>query len=103
MALRAQGSRLLKIGEGEYRWRVRHKPTYSQGNAWTGMIVAVQSATAKGAVLIARLPEAHPGNWMGEPAGSVTPARVAALVEQALSAGWQPARPGPRFALSLAS
>ncbi|WP_234361375.1 hypothetical protein [Plantactinospora sp. BB1] len=84
-----------------YRWSVRRRPTYCQANGWSPLTFVVEHAEQKGAVLVAALPCAHPGNWLGLPSQPVLPGTVAAGVRQALAAGWQPSRPGWAFELFL--
>lgn len=33
VAIPKKGSRLISVDGTAYRWRIRHKPTYSQGNS----------------------------------------------------------------------
>src|SRR3712207_6874751 len=47
-----------------YRWRVRRKPTYSQGNAWKGITLAIERFDTKGAILVVEMHQPHPGNWL---------------------------------------
>ena len=58
-------------------------------------------ADTSGTRLVVALPYAHPWNWLGLPSAPVRPAIVAAGIRQALSAGWQPRRPGPAFTMAL--
>jgi hypothetical protein len=57
--------------------------------------------TIDGAAFRLTMPCAHPGNWMGLPAGAVLPGTVASAIAQALAGSWRPEVPGPPFALPL--
>ncbi|WP_245646847.1 hypothetical protein [Microtetraspora niveoalba] len=85
-----------------YRWRVRHKPTYCQGNGWTPMTFAVELAEKPGNVLLVTLPYARPDNWLLERSVSVRPALVARCVRRAINEGWAPHAPGSAHRLELA-
>ncbi|WP_283138518.1 hypothetical protein [Rhizohabitans arisaemae] len=101
MAMPRKGSRLIMVDEVVFRWRVRHKPTYSQGNGWVPLTFAVEHATSPGAVLMVTFPCARPDNWLGLPSVGIRPNLVAAYVRWALDEGWVPAHVGPAFSLTL--
>ncbi|MFC7648347.1 hypothetical protein ACFQX6_53805 [Streptosporangium lutulentum] len=61
-----KGTRLITVDGIVYRWRVRHKPTYNQGNSWSPLSFAVERAEEPGGVLVVSLPCARPDNWRGE-------------------------------------
>jgi hypothetical protein len=46
VALVRKGCRQIVVDGVTYRWHVRRKPTYSQGNGWTPLTFAVEDATA---------------------------------------------------------
>ncbi|GAA1383057.1 hypothetical protein [Catellatospora chokoriensis] len=103
MTLPSKGSRRIVVDGVEFRWTVRRRPTYNQANGWSPLtFVAELAAEEPGAVLVVSMPYAHPGNWIGYLGGSVRPVAVAAGIREALTGGWQPAKPGPAFALTLA-
>ncbi|MFF0123748.1 hypothetical protein ACFYP7_31205 [Micromonospora arida] len=101
MTLAIKGSRRIAVDGVTYRWSVRRRPTYCQANGWSPLTFVVELAGQPGAVLVAALPCAHPGNWIGLPSQPVLPGTVAVGVRRALAAGWQPSRPGPAFELLL--
>lgn len=101
MALARKGSRRIAVDGLEFRWLVRRKPTYCQARGWSPLTFIAELADKSGARLVVALPYAHPRNWLNLPSASVRPATVAAAIRQALSAGWQPHRPGPAFTLAL--
>jgi hypothetical protein len=90
MAIPRKGSRKIEVSGYRLIWRIRRKPTYSQGNAWSPMTIAVASASGRGSTLIVNLDVTRPDAWLLPSAVSVTPADVAHLVSEALSDGWQP-------------
>lgn len=101
MTLARKGTRRIIVGGVEFRWKVRHKPTYGQANGWTPLIFVAELAEHPGALLVVSLPYAHPGNWFVLPTVSVLPRTVASAIKLAMDRGWQPSRPGPAFKLSL--
>jgi hypothetical protein len=90
VALPKKGSRLITVSETVYRWRVRHKPTYCQGNGWTPMTFAIELAEKPGNALLVTLPYARPDNWLCEQWTSIRPALV-----------WTPHLPGSAHRLEL--
>lgn len=101
MSLAKKGARLITVDGVSYRWRVRDKPTYCQGSVFTPLTFAVEQADPPGATLVVKTQQAHPSNWMGEPAVPVRPAHVVAAIRMALVGGWQPAQSRPVFYLDL--
>lgn len=101
MTLVKKGSRQIVVDGDTYRWRVRHKPGYSQGNGWTPLTFAVEAAAAPGRTLVVRTGYAHPENWLGLPTSAVRPADVAQAVRNALLRGWSPDAAGSPFILDL--
>ncbi|GAA2818724.1 hypothetical protein ABT362_01765 [Nonomuraea rubra] len=101
MAMPKKGSRLIDVGGTGFRWRVRHKPTYCQGNGWSPLTFAVERAEEPGGVLVVSLPCARPDNWLGERTIAVRPVLVGACIRRAVERGWDPgSRAG--FALTVA-
>jgi hypothetical protein len=103
VAMPRKGSRLITVGGVEYRWLVRHKPTYAQGTCQSPLTVAVELATHPGAVAVLVLPHAHPCNWMAAPTAPVQPATVAHGIRKALGGGWDPGQPGSQHRVTLDS
>ena len=101
MALLRKGSRFIVVDGCRFRWRVRHKTTYSQGLCWSGLILAVDVAEKKGAILVVRVPQLHPSNWLREATRPLLPAQVSHYIRQALISGWQPTVQGKPFHLTL--
>lgn len=102
MALVRKGSRQIVVDGVTYRWRIRHKPSYSQGNGWTPLTFAVEDATDPGTTLVVRTGHAHPQNWLGLPTKPVLPADVMHAIRTARSQGWTPTTSGSPFLLKLA-
>jgi hypothetical protein len=102
-ALNKKGSRRITVDGTEYRWRIRHKPSYCQGLCWTPLRFAVEIAEAEfpGTTLVVTTGQPHPSNWMGIEAVPVRPAQVAAGIREARAQGWDPTRPGVPFVLDL--
>lgn len=101
MTLAVKGSRKITVDGVVYRWSVRRRPTYCQALGWSPLSFVVEREEQPGALMVASLPCAHPGNWLGLPSQPVLPGTVALGVRQALAAGWLPSRRGPAFELLL--
>jgi hypothetical protein len=97
MSIPKKGSRRVVVDDIEYRWRVRSRPTYDQALGDASLLLAIEQAGRRGAVLVVTLSQPHPSNWMLKPSEAVTPARVAEYIRKALSDGWCPAVSGAQF------
>lgn len=94
-----KGSRLITVDGAVYRWRIRYRPTYCQGNGWTPLRFAVERAEEPEGVLVVSLPFARPDNWLGERTIAVRPLLVAGCIRRALEKGWNSG--GPGFTLTV--
>ncbi|MET9145622.1 hypothetical protein ACIGZH_33320 [Streptomyces sp. NPDC058319] len=101
MGLVRKRSRRIAVDGMAYRWRLRGRPTYSQGLAWSPCTFAVEHADTPGATLVVTTDQPHPSNWIGREAEPVLPSGVATAVRLALREGWTPTVPGPAFHLDL--
>ncbi|WP_216618733.1 hypothetical protein [Corallococcus carmarthensis] len=98
MSIPKKGSRRVRFGETDYDWRIRKKPTYSQGVADTPMLLAIQaSADVPRRVLVVDLRVSRPDNWLSPHQTGVTPAMVRDIIRRALAAGWIPLGAGSPF------
>ena len=102
MSIVKKGSRRIVVDGVAYRWTVRPKPSYSQGNAWSNLTFAVQREMLGQSVLVATVGGARPDNWINVSSAVVTPALVEGAVRRALAQGWLPMQPGSPFVLTLA-
>ncbi len=96
-----KGSRLITVDGAVYRWRVRHKPTYHQGNGWSPMIFGVERAEEPGGVLVVSLPCARPDSWLGERTIAIRPILVSGCIRRAIEQGWNARKPGSAFPLAV--
>lgn len=101
MSIPKKGSRLIRVDGTTYRWRVRKRPTYSQGVGDTPLTFAVEKAELAGTTLHVTMPQDHPSNWMGGVAEPVLPSTVSVLIRHALDRGWQPESPGSPFLVTV--
>ncbi len=101
MALVRKGSRRIVVDGDAYRWRIRHKSSYSQGNGWTPLTFAVEDAAGTGTILVVRTSQAHLGNWLGLSSRAVLPTDVARAIRTARTQGWAPLASGSPFLLDL--
>ncbi|WP_328427585.1 hypothetical protein [Streptomyces sp. NBC_00443] len=99
MALVRKGSRQIVVDGRVYRWRLRGRPTYFQGLAWSPCTFAVEDVDTPGMTLVVTTDQPHPSNWIGREAEAVLPSDVSAAVRLALSEGWTPTLPGSAFHL----
>ncbi|MBB5783464.1 hypothetical protein HD596_010220 [Nonomuraea jabiensis] len=103
MAIPKKGSRLITVDGTVFRWRVRRKPTYCQGNSWGPMTFAVELAGASGRVLLVSLPCSRPDAWWGERTMAIRPALVTATIRTALNHERPTACLRPPFHAEIAS
>lgn len=96
------GSRTIVVDHQKYHWRVRKKPTYSQGAFATELTFSVQH-TNGGAVLRVKTHGPRPDNWLQKVGVVVTPVIVEAAIRQAYEQGWCADKAGPVFELTLSS
>ncbi len=101
MALVKKGSRTIVVDGVTYRWRLRKRPTYSQGLVWSPCTFAVEHVDGSGRTLVVRTNRPHAGNWAGGTPEAVVPSVVAGAIQLALRRGWKPTRPGSPFLLDL--
>ncbi|MFF2568954.1 hypothetical protein [Streptomyces sp. NPDC058084] len=97
MALAKKGSRLITVDGTTYRWRLRGRPTYTQGLVHSPLTYAVERANDPGTTLVVTTDRAHPSNWLGTPSAPVLPSQVADTIRTALIEGWTPESPGSPF------
>ncbi|MDR3083830.1 MAG: hypothetical protein LBV60_23430 [Streptomyces sp.] len=74
MALVKKGSRRILVDGITYRWRVRGRPTYSQGLVWSPLTYAVAHFEHPGTTLIVTTGQPHPSNWFAASAEPILPA-----------------------------
>lgn len=91
MGMAKKGTRLISVDGVRYRWRARN-PVSMDGLYLPTVEILVQAETGLGAKLLVR-----PYQDMG--ADGVYPGAVAAFIQQAIRAGWQPDLPGKVFPL----
>lgn len=101
MAIPRKGSRRLTVDGVAYRWRIRQRPTYMQGAFGHTLNLAVELADDPQCTLIVELAQAHPCNWLGDPAVPVKPSQVTDHIRNALDSGWQPENQGDAFRLNI--
>lgn len=103
MALVRKGSRSIVVDGTAYRWRLRGRPTYFQGLAWSPCTFAVEHADTPRTTLVVTTDRPHLSNWLGRDSPPVLPAQVAHAITCALQAGWIPTVPGSPFHLDLSA
>ncbi|MFF0157612.1 hypothetical protein ACFYRY_08750 [Streptomyces sp. NPDC005263] len=99
MALVRKGSRRIVVDGTAYRWRLRGRPTYFQGLAWSPCTFAVEQADIPGMTLVVTTNQPHPSNWLGGEAMPVLPSDLDKAIQLALHKGWNPTAPGSPFRL----
>ncbi|MEU9186847.1 hypothetical protein AB0D14_20325 [Streptomyces sp. NPDC048484] len=99
MALVRKGSRRIVVDGTAYRWRLRDRPTYFQGLAWSPCTFAVEHADTPGTTLVVTTNQPHQSNWFGREAKPALPSGVAQAIQLALREGWTPTAPGSAFHL----
>ncbi|BCM92598.1 hypothetical protein IAD21_04480 [Abditibacteriota bacterium] len=99
MAILKKGSRRIVVDGHNFLWRVRHKPTYSQGFCWSSLILSIQDADVPGSTLVVALHQPQMSNWLQRLSSPVLPSQVADYVRRAINLGWQPTQHGKPFLL----
>ena len=91
MTIPTRGRRFVRVGDVDYVWRIRKKPTYLQGAFHSSMTLAVQpyGVDARN-VLVVNLRISRPDNWISPHQTAVTPSTVREMIVGALAIGWQP-------------
>ena len=90
MSIPTKGSRKIIVGESEYSWLVKSKPTYSQNCLGSEMTAVVQLVELNGAILRITFPFSRPDSSLRLKAGRVTPSMVEKSIKDAISQGWNP-------------
>jgi hypothetical protein len=104
MAIPKKSSRPIHVDGIQYRWRIRHQPTYVQALTQFTLSFAVELAEDPGAKLVVIMPQVRPDNWFNDPTPeAVLPSHVEKLIRQALKLGWQPDFPGSPFEMNLSN
>ncbi|MEU8621527.1 hypothetical protein [Streptomyces sp. NPDC048623] len=99
MTLVKKGSRRITVDGVMYRWRLRGRPTYTQGLVWSPLTYAVEHAETPGTTLVIKTSRPHPSNWLGRQADPVLPSDVGDGIRTARANGWTPESPGSPFRL----
>lgn len=99
MAILKKGSRRIVVDGHNFLWRIRQRPTYSQGLCQSNLVLAVADVEACGSTLVVTVPQPRPDNWLEQPSSPVLPSQVAGYIRQAMNQGWQPTKPGKTFLL----
>jgi hypothetical protein len=100
MTIPSAGSRKIRIGNDDFRWRVCDRATYCQGIAVSNLTVAIESSP-RGQTLHLTLPALRCDNRLFHPGYVVSPADVARWIPLAIDRGWEPNQSGPTFQLKL--
>jgi len=100
MAIPKKGSRAITVDGVLYRWRVRHKPTHSQGDLGTPATFSVELHDNPGQTLHVETDLPHMVYYRAS-TYAITPSIARKAIEQALVKGWKPEKQGPTFELSL--
>jgi hypothetical protein len=104
MAIPRKGSRIVTVHGLQYRWRIRHKPTYCEGAFASHFSVAVERVDETSrCVLLLKTQVPRPDNWLGQASVSVKPNMIAESIKGALAHGWQPENCGAAFEYPLAT
>ncbi len=97
MAIPKRGSSQIIVDSITYRWRVRNRPTYSQGNGWTNVKLAVAAEQKPSTTLIVNLERKYGANWLEIPSQPVVPSEVEQWIRNAKANGWTPLEAGKPF------
>ncbi|WP_149867903.1 hypothetical protein [Cellvibrio sp. PSBB023] len=90
MSIPKKGSRKIIVGENEFLWLIRSKPTYSQDCLGAEMTAVVELVELNGSILRITFPFSRPDTSLKLKSGSVTPSMVEQSIKNAISQGWNP-------------
>ena len=95
MAIPKKGARMITVGKDTYKWLIRRKATYEQGDYGIGRIhVAIENIESPNTTLFILTDREHPKDWNTKNVAPVTPADIANWIIQALELNWQPKEKG---------
>lgn len=104
MTMPKRGSRTIQVDGHEFRWRIRHKPTYSQMVFRGSLTIAIErTEPSSSCILLIDTETPRPDADMAPTDISVTPSMIADWIRQALQSGWIPDQVGSAFKLQVAS
>lgn len=105
MSLPKTGSRRIVVDGVAYRWRIRPRPSTSQGDFGADLTLAAEREDSGGAILVVRVNAPRPDSPMSSRMAPtvVMPADVARYIRAARDSGWTPDMPGSPFQLSTSS
>jgi hypothetical protein len=102
MAIRKRGFRRIVVDGVAYRWKVPHRLTQNQEDAWPGVWAAVQRIEPEGALLWVVFPLRYSlSGPLAEKGRPILPSEIAAGIRAALVAGWQADRLGKQFCYQM--
>ena len=90
MSIPKKGSRKIIVGEYEFSWLIRSKPTYSQACLGAEMTAVVELVELRGSILRITFPFSRPDASFKLKSDSVTPSMVEQSIKNAISQGWNP-------------
>lgn len=100
MGIPKKGSRKIFVDGIEYRWRVRHKSTYSQSDYNLSYVNAsVETYDTAKCTLLITFPWARFDAYTGEGEQPITPRLIESCIKTALIRGWKPTEKGQTFTL----
>lgn len=95
MAISRKNSRKIVVDEVEYRWAIRHKPTYSQALGDQNILVAIELYNDPQSTLLVHFPWLRNDSWMAiHTQPSVTPKYVEQCIKDAIAQSWNPREKG---------
>jgi hypothetical protein len=102
MSIPKKGARMITVDGIQYRWRIRHQPTYVQALTQFTLSFAVELAEQPGAKLVVTMPQVRPDAWLNDTTPeAVLPSHVEQIIRQAIDLGWQPHQPGKPFPITI--
>ncbi|WP_197085461.1 hypothetical protein [Cellvibrio sp. pealriver] len=90
MNIPKKGSRKINVGENEFLWLIRPKPTYSQDCLGSEITAVVEPVELSGTILRITFPFSRPDASLKLGSESVTPSMIERCIKNAISQGWNP-------------
>jgi hypothetical protein len=102
VARKGKAFRRITVGGAVYRWRLEPGPSCDTKCSDAPLAFTVKRAAVGGSILAVVMPDvSHPASHVADSSLIVRPALVAAVIQMALSRGWEPAASGGTFQLNV--
>jgi len=88
MAIPKKGSRKIEVGGIVYRWSIRKKPTYCQGNEWTNLKAVVELFENPVSILSIDFMNYRNDSWLTDTKVNISPIDISDCILKSINLGW---------------